>query len=121
MTPLELLVDNYKLETEFLSGHVQHTTLHFRSDSSRGGRQVAAVKGWYRGRELGRGQFGTVFLERSEEGEHRTVKDISKSKNSKTRIDYRRELVAMVVLTKVRDMECPEPRINFFWTGLNIW
>jgi hypothetical protein len=69
---------------------------------------VRAVKTWYRGRELGRGTFGTVFLESSEKGEEgnlRAVKDIAKDKNSKIKIDYNRELAAMATLSKVRGLE----------------
>ena len=102
MTSLDLVIDYHKLDTEFFNGHVRHTTFH--SDASRGRRRVKVVKKWYRGRELGRGSFGTVFLERSEEGEWRAVKEIAKDKNSKVTIDYRRELMAMAVLAKVRDM-----------------
>ena len=65
---------------------------------------MKAVKTWHRDRELGRGSSGTVFLERSEKGELRAVKDIVKDKNSRIKIDYKRELMAMAVLTKVREM-----------------
>ena len=63
----------------------------------------AVARNWNRGRELGRGAFGTVFLERSEKGECRAVKVIANDKDS--RIDYRRELMAMAILAKVRDMD----------------
>ena len=65
---------------------------------------MKVVNTWHRGRELGRGTSGTVFLERSEKGELRAVKDIAKDMNSRIKIDYRRELMAMAVLAKVRDM-----------------
>ena len=44
-----------------------------------------------------------LFLEESEKGEHRAVKDIAKDKNSRVTIDYRRELRAMAALARVRD------------------
>lgn len=100
MTSTDLVVGYHKLDTEFFSGHVQHTT--FRSDVLGGRRRVRVVKKWYRDREIGRGSFGTVFLERSEEGENRAVKDIAKNKN--INIDYKRELIAMAILLKVRDL-----------------
>ena len=103
MASLDLVIDHHKLETEFFNGHVRHTT--FYSDASRGRRRVTVVKNWYRGRELGRGSFGTVFLERSKKGECRAVKDIMKDKNTRIIIDYRRELMAMAILAKVRDMD----------------
>ena len=68
---------------------------------------MAVVENWYRDRELGRGSFGTVFLERSERDEYRAVKDIAKNKNSRIAIDYRRELMAMARLERVRDMDGP--------------
>ena len=103
MTSLDLVIDYHKLKTGFFNGYVRHTTFH--SDASRGRRRVRVVKNWYRGRELGRGTFGTVFLERSERGEYRAVKEIAKDKDSK--INYRRELAAMAILAKVRDMDGP--------------
>ena len=90
----------HKLETKFYNNHVQHTIFH--SGVSQGKRLVKTVKTWHRGRELGRGSSGTVFLERSEKGELRAVKDIVKDKNSSIKIDYRRELEAMAVLGNVR-------------------
>ena len=105
MESLDFAIGYHKLDTEFLSGHVRHTTFH--SDTSRGKRRVEVVENWHRGRELGRGSFGTVFLERSEKGEHRAVKDIVKQKGSRFVIDYKRELMAMARLAKVRDMRGP--------------
>ena len=105
MASLDLAVDYHKLDTKFFADHVQHTT--FRSDASQGKRRVKVVKKWYRDRELGRGSFGTVFLERSEKGEYRAVKEIAKDKNSTIKIDYKRELTAMAILTKVRDIDAP--------------
>ena len=101
MTSPELVIGYHKLNTRFFSSHVQHTTFH--SDVSQGKRQVKVVRNWFRGRELGRGGSGTVFLETSERGERRAVKDIAKDKNSRIKINYRRELMAMAVLAKVRD------------------
>jgi hypothetical protein len=99
MASPDLEVGYHKLKTRFLGDRVQHTTFH--SDASQGARQVSVVKNWRRGRELGRGSFGTVFLETSESGESRAVKQIAKH----GKIDYNRELMAMAVLRKVRHME----------------
>ena len=107
------MIDYHKLDTKFFTGHVQHTTFH--SDAPEGRRWVKEVTNWYRDREIGCGSFGTVFLERSEKGEYRAVKEIAKDKNSTIKIDYRRELMAMAILEKVRDIEvprivdCPKP------------
>ena len=98
-----LVIDYHRLDTKFFAGHVQHTTFH--SDASQGRRRVKEVKNWYRKREIGRGSFGTVFLEGSEGGEYRAVKEIAKDKGSRVKIDYRGELMAMAILGKVRDGE----------------
>ena len=68
---------------------------------------MAVVTNWYRDRELGRGSFGTVFLEKSGKGEYRAVKEIAKNKNRRVVIDYRRELMAMAILAKVRELDSP--------------
>ena len=95
----ELVIGSHKLETKFFDKHVQHITFH--PDASRGEHLVEVVRTWHRGREIGRGGSGTVFLERSEKGELRAVKDIAKDKNSKIKINYQRELMAMAILAKV--------------------
>ena len=105
MASLDFAIGYHKPDTEFFDGHVRHTTFH--SDPSRRMRRVAVVTNWYRDGELGRGSFGTVFLEKSGKGECRAVKDIAKNKNRRIVIDYRRELMAMAILTKVRDVDSP--------------
>ena len=95
--------DSHKLDTKFFNDHVQHTAVH--SDASRGMRRVTVVKNWSRVREVGRGSLGTVFLEKSKEGKYRAVKEVAKDRRGI--IDYRRELIAMAKLAKVRDMDGP--------------
>ena len=46
-----------------------------------------------------------MSLERSEGGEYRAVKETSKDRSSRVKIDYRRELMAMAVLAKVREIK----------------
>ena len=99
MTSPDLVIGYHKLDTKFFTSHVQHTMFH--SDAPEGRRRVKQVEYWYRAREIGRGGFGTVFLERSQKGEYRAVKQIAKDKNSTIKIDHRRELMAMAILTKV--------------------
>ena len=105
MASLDLAIGYHKLDTEFFRDHVRHTTFH--SDASLGRRRVPVVENWYRARELGHGSSGTVFLERSGKGEYRAFKEIAKDKNSRIAIDYKRELMAMAILAKVRGMEGP--------------
>ena len=97
MASLEPAVDRHKLTTKFFDGYVQHTIV--RSDRRR-------AQNWYRRQELGRGSFGTVFLEESREREFRAVKVLAKTQ-SRITIDHTRELKAMAVLAKVRDMNSP--------------
>lgn len=102
MASLDLAISFHKLDTEFFTDHVQHRT--FRSDASRGRRRVAVVENWYRDQELGRGSSGTVFLESTKQGRYRAVKEIAKDKIGPI-VDYKRELSAMAILAKVRDMD----------------
>ena len=73
--------------------------------ASPGGEVASGVsppaRGWHRVQKLGHGTFGAVFLERSEKGELRAMKEIAKGRDSQ--IDYKRELIAMAILAKVRD------------------
>jgi hypothetical protein len=105
MSSPDLVIGYHKLNTIFFSDHdVQHRTFH--SDAFLGVRQVEVVRSWYRERELGHGSFGIVFLQRSEKGEIRAVKEIAKH----GKINYNPELMAMAKLTKVRDMEAFQNR-----------
>ena len=110
MASPDIVIGYHKLDTKFLTGHVQHTTFH--SDASQGRRRVKVTRKWYRERELGRGSFGAVSLERSERGEYRAVKEISKDRSSKVKVDYKRELMAMAILAKVRDIEPHTKTVN---------
>ena len=56
---------------------------------------------WARERELGRGSFGVVWLEKGGNGEQRALKVIGK-KYLPAEFDYRRELLAMAKLSKVK-------------------
>ena len=94
----KLRIDNHKLETIFFKDHVQHTTFH--SGASWGERQVGVVTTWHMDHELGRGGSGTVFLERSEAGDLRAVKDIMKDRHSRTKVNYERELMAVAISGK---------------------
>ena len=107
MASSETVIGYHKLDTTFYIDHVQHITYH--SDAVLGKRRVKVVQNWYRDQELGRGSFGTVFLERSQKGECRAVKDVSKERDSArtAKVDYRMELMAMAALAKVREIEVP--------------
>ena len=55
---------------------------------------------WVREKELGRGSFGVVWLEKGGDGERRALKVIEK-KYLPVEFDYKRELLAMAKLSKV--------------------
>ena len=107
MASSEIVIGYHKLNTTFHTDHVQHIT--YRSDVAQGKRRVEVVKKWYRVRELGRGSFGTVFLERTKKGECRAVKEVAKVRDGArtVTVDYRAELMAMVTLAKVREIKAP--------------
>lgn len=55
---------------------------------------------WAKEKELGRGSFGVVWLEKGGDGERRALKVIEK-KYLPDEFDYKRELLAMAKLSKV--------------------
>lgn len=55
---------------------------------------------WAREKELGRGSFGVIWLEKGGDGEQRALKVIEK-KYLPSEFDYKRELLAMAKLSKV--------------------
>lgn len=72
------------------------------SDSSRQIRNQLEIKRWKRERALGRGGFGTVYLEQETEGQLRAVKIVQKRSEKKT-VEYLREVLAMANLSRVSD------------------
>lgn len=93
------LLDFWQLRAHFVGPFVEHR--RYISDASRGIRKQLEFKQWRRGRELGRGAFGTVFLEKEREGELRAVKELQKSTYKEKAIDYLREILAMANMSKV--------------------
>ena len=93
------LVDHFKLEVEQLPEFTQHT--HYKSDRSHGLRRLKVVKRWRKKHDIGEGAFGIVWLEVEEDGSERAVKAISRRLCSYSKIDYRKELAAMAILSKV--------------------
>jgi len=97
MPPVSDLVRDSKLETKFCLGYTQHV-YHVSGDSPRQ-RKMRIEERWERGRNLGTGSFGTVWLEKlvTENGEekYRAVKEIRKGAQLPKAIDYSRELEAI--------------------------
>ena len=78
-------IDSFQLPVRFTEHHTEHARRI--TDVSRGIRNATYVERWSRKRELGRGGFGTVYLE-SDTGRTGTVY-------------YLREVLAMAHFTKV--------------------
>ena len=101
MDPSFDLVEHFKLTPKFLPEVIQH--ISYKLDRSKGLRRVKVVKRWSRGKALGEGSFGTVWLETEDDGSKRVVKEISKRMCSKTDINYKTELAAMAKLSRYND------------------
>ena len=67
-------------------------------------RKAKREKSWIARRKLGQGTFGCVTLEVESNGDLRAVKKLSKVFCSKAKIDYRKELLAMAKLSRVRNL-----------------
>lgn len=97
MARLPDLVRDSKLETHFLSG-VETVHTYHESDPTSRRRLVPRSEHWQRERKIGRGGFGSVWVEKCTKGhrniEVRAVKQIEIDHGS-ARIDYNRELEAI--------------------------
>lgn len=80
----------YKLNTKFSNGHCQHMTQ--AADST-----IRATT-WRRVKVLGRGGFGTVWLEKEDGGALRAVKTIEKTEDD---MWTSKELLALTQLNTV--------------------
>lgn len=92
-------LEHYKLETEFHEGYVVNRTYEWDYSV----RREKSLQEWKRGRTLGKGGFGLVWLEEDKNtGELRAVKSLER--NSAVLIDagVTRELLALITLTAVR-------------------
>jgi len=94
--PLPDLVLDSKIETILLgNGHVEHV-FHTPGDASSGTRRVRRVERWARDTFLGRGAYGSVYLERCNVGNKlRAVKEIKKAVVVGRALEYTRELEAI--------------------------
>lgn len=98
-------INEYKLETIFNDDDsVSHVTRKKRYAPNAGSDDGSIIvrTTWTRDRELGIGSFGEVWLEKESWGELRAVKTITKFVLKSNKIDYQRELQALV---KVKDVQ----------------
>ncbi|KAK0717463.1 kinase-like domain-containing protein, partial [Lasiosphaeria miniovina] len=116
------LVRDWKLQTRFCSGSVEHVRY-----SSQGlgpnQRPQPTVEAWNRQRELGSGTFGTVWLEEClsdpARGQLRAVKEIRKGSSSPlvpggAAVDYERELEAVVKFSQDTYVRCFVRSLGWF-------
>lgn len=84
-------LERYKLETEFYDGYVLNRTFEWDLSIRR---ETGMVK-WTRGKTLGKGAFGEVWLEEGE-GRVRAVKCLERGSSM---LGVTRELLALITLT----------------------
>ena len=96
------LVDYFRLDASYDPlTLVTRETIRVSNGAQRK-RQVTVVKEWKRIKRIGRGAFGTVWLDRDEDDEVRAVKEVAKEDSgAPLKVDYKRELLALGRLSKV--------------------
>lgn len=98
MDDLTTLLQDFKLDTHFTNGRIEH--VYNECDKSSGKRVIERREQWKRMRRIGRGSYGEVWLEECVEGGQigslRATKDIW----SYGQINYARELEALSVFSK---------------------
>ena len=101
--PASDLVDYFKLDAFYDPlTLLTHETLRVPDQVQRR-RQVTVEKRWKRVKRIGRGCFGTVWLDRGENDEVRAVKEIIKEDSGvPLEVDCKRELLALGRLSKVQ-------------------
>lgn len=94
-------LEHYKLETEFHDGYVVNRTYEWDYSV----RREKGLLKWKRGKSLGRGAFGVVYLEEEETtGELRAVKCLERTSAVLMEAGVTRELLALIILTPVRSL-----------------
>ena len=93
------LIQLAKLQTQFVED--QRYTRHIKRTSQPGQRSIEQADLWERGKFLGQGGYGTVFLEKcvksnaGNKGKARAVKIVEKSRE----VHHKRELEAIVLFS----------------------
>ena len=117
MTPVPDLVKLSKLETTFLSAdQTQHIT--YVSGSSTERRKYRQEERWKRKKRLGRGAFGSVYLEGCVDGpkggELRAVKRIPKHESG----NYYRELEAIALFSHSKVLLVQDSSMEFWVSAI---
>ena len=98
MDPSSGIVNSFKLEAKIFPNHTLHTS--YRSKPARGLKKVTVTTSWSRIKEIGVGSCGSVWLESDPNRSERAVKRIPKWIYTRNKIDYKREVAAMAILSK---------------------
>lgn len=102
MPPIPYLVQDAKLDTQFHSDPECTQHVKFVSDSALNQRRIRKEEKWSRERELGRGSYGIVWLQRciqgDTKGEVRAVKKVQKFQSG----DYYGELEAITLFSHAK-------------------
>ena len=96
------LLDCFKLEAEIFSNYTLHTYQRSNSDWELNNKRGIAtvIKTWVREEEVGAGNCSNIWLEVESDGSERAVKKIPKWIYTRNKIDYKREIAALAVLSK---------------------
>src|SRR5271163_23717 len=97
------LIDHFELEaTYFPTFTIQ---ICYESIPDQGLRKVKTQKRWQRGKIIGEGGFGSVWLEEYRKNDiivqRRAIKEVRKRDMTRAGVNYRREVLALARLSKV--------------------
>ncbi|KAL8969166.1 MAG: hypothetical protein Q9183_002124 [Haloplaca sp. 2 TL-2023] len=91
-------IDSFQLPVRIEPSYVEHT--YRFTDVARGIRNETRVERWSRRQELGRGGFGTVYMETEKKGSVRAVKELPKHAGRGKTMDFLPEVLAMAHFSK---------------------
>ncbi|KAL8866503.1 MAG: hypothetical protein Q9174_006267, partial [Haloplaca sp. 1 TL-2023] len=111
------MIDSFELPARIEPSFVEHS--YRFNDVSRGIRNAVCVERWSRKGELGRGGFGTVYLEFEEKGSVRAVKELAKHTGRIKTIEVLREVLAMANFSK--EEACFVKLLGWYQTKAHIY
>ncbi|ETS80188.1 hypothetical protein PFICI_07717 [Pestalotiopsis fici W106-1] len=125
MASLDILPDlvyDSKIETEFLDSCWRH--IFYDTGSSAKQRRIPREERWIRREFVGRGTYGSVYLEQCDIGNSqklRAVKEIKKSIRPGEKLDYIRELEAVAKFSHQKYSHCFVQSHGWFELGDSIF